>query len=103
MRRSAGTTDKPGETTVKAFSKKWMERRWVRGLADAPNDQARLRDHILPAIGDLELTEVRPRHLIEMVDRLRFKQKLAPEQVRHMFPGTVVQLFRSAKLAKARS
>lgn len=52
--------------TVAAYARRWLEER-RHLVADAGNDEARLKYHILPAIGGLLLEEVRPRHLVEMV------------------------------------
>jgi hypothetical protein len=48
------------------------------------DDQARLR-HALPAIGGMNLDDVRPRHLRDVVLELRKKNALAPRTIRHVF------------------
>lgn len=73
--------------------------RWLRGRAgpDAKNDTARLRLHVYPVIGGMALDEVRPRHLVELVDRLRGAGR-APRTVRNVY-SVVKALFRDARIA----
>lgn len=73
--------------------------RWLRGRAgpDAKNDAARLRLHVYPVIGGMALDEVRPRHLVELVDRLRGAGR-APRTVRNVY-SVVKALFRDARIA----
>jgi len=51
--------------------------------------------HILPRIGTMELHEVRPRHLRELVLQLRETGKLAPRTIHHVYHLTAT-LFRTA-------
>ena len=86
-----------GPITVAAYAAKWLIER--KGLvADWKSDEARLKYHILPAIGALRLDEVRPRHLVEMVRALRIAAKLAPKSIYNVY-STVKALFRDARLA----
>jgi hypothetical protein len=56
----------PGPVTVRAWSRRRMEDRRGLGLADVDNDQSRLDMHVLTVIGDYQLAEVRPRHILEI-------------------------------------
>ncbi len=83
--------------TVAAYAREWLaERRTL--VADAGNDEARLKYHILPAIGGMLLEEVRPRHLVEMIRSLRNSGKLAPKSIYNVY-STLKALFRDAKIA----
>jgi integrase len=67
-------------------------------VADWKSDQAKLNQHILPTIGALLLDEVRPRHLVELIRKLRVAAKLAPKTIYNVY-STLKALFRDAKIA----
>ena len=81
--------------TVAAYVKRWLADRARLGLRSVPDDTSRMNLHILPRIGTLELHEVRPRHLREMVLQLRESGKLAPRTIHHVYHLTAT-LFRTA-------
>jgi integrase len=83
-----------GPVTVRSWGKKWLE---GRTGPDRTNDEARLRLHAYPVIGSLPLDEVRPRHLVELVDRLRAAGR-APRTVRNVY-SVVKAMFRDARIA----
>lgn len=85
----------PGPVSVRAWSRRWMEARREQ-VADAANDQSRLDLHVLPVIGDLLVGEVRPRHVLEVVNRAR--AALAPRTVRNIY-SVMQALFREAAIA----
>ena len=80
-------TIEDGPLTVRRFAKTWIERRKERGVEDAKNDEARLRDHVLcvNGLGDMLLDEVRPKHVVAVFTLLRNDKKrdLAPRSIRH--------------------
>lgn len=80
-------------TTVRSYAKGWIDARRGRVHSVADED-TRLRLHVLPHIGDLELEAVRPRHVRDLVVELR-KGKLAPRTIRHCY-GTLRTLFQTA-------
>jgi integrase len=86
-----------GPITVARYAKKWIGDREGLGLADWAGDAARLKNHVLPSIGNLRLDEVRPRHLVEMVRTLRGSAKLAPKTIYNIY-STLKALFRDAKI-----
>jgi len=86
-----------GPVTVGVWGKKWVPERRNMGLADADNDATRLRLHVYPVIGDLLLTDVRPRHILEIVNRLRASGH-APRTVYNVYSITKA-LFRDAAIA----
>jgi integrase len=87
-----------GPLTVRAFTKTWLQDRKDQGLSDTKNDEARLRLHVLPLLGDILVAEVRPRHLVEMVKRIRALDR-APRTLRNVY-YLVRALFRDAEIAE---
>jgi integrase len=65
---------------------------------DWKNDRGRLEHHILPVIGDMPLSSVRARHIIDVVNRCRFETKIAPRTVYNVY-SVACALFRDAQLA----
>lgn len=84
--------------TVSAYARRWIERRRARGIADVENDRARLRDHIEPHIGAMEIARVRASHIVEMVDAWRAAGQMAPKTVHNCY-SVCKALFRDAELA----
>jgi integrase len=81
--------------TVAAYVKRWLADRARLGLRSVPDDTSRMNLHILPRIGAMELDEVRPRHLRELVLQLREAGKLAPRTIHHIYHLTAT-LFHTA-------
>ncbi len=72
-----------GRVTVRRWSAKWCEKR--RGtIEDAGGDEARIRDHVLPALGDMALEDVRARHTVAIVDKLK-AHGYAPRTIRNVY------------------
>jgi integrase len=93
--RAAGATN--GPLTVSFYSKGWIKERQRLGL-DWKNDEQRLRTHVLPAIGAMPLADVRPRHLVEVFQRLRVAGTIAQRTIYNIY-SVVSALFRDARLA----
>lgn len=85
-----------GPLTVRRYSERWLEHR-KRLVPDWPSDDSHLRVHILPAIGDVRLEDVRPRHLAALVERLRL-DGAASRTVRNVY-STCRSMFRDAAIA----
>jgi integrase len=99
-RIAAGQVVAPdGPLTVARYIPGWLAERRALGVHDVDNDEARLRDHVLPALGALRLDEVRPRHLIDLFKKLRAKGALAPK-TRYNVYSVVKALFRDAQIAE---
>lgn len=81
-----------GPMTVRAWSKLWL----VKREHSRVDDDRHLRLHILPTLGPLRLSEVRPRHVLEVVDALR-GQGRAARTVRNVY-STAQAMFRDAML-----
>src|SRR6266852_1050859 len=89
-----------GPFTVKRYLERWIEDRRLRKVASAGDDEARLRLHALPELGELLLVEVRPSHIRTLVRGLRAKvgqgrAQLAPRTVRHVY-GVLHRMFEDA-------
>jgi integrase len=101
--RAAGQKADDGPVTVERFARVWLDERRKLDL-DWKLDRGRLDHHVLPMIGDMLVTEVRTRHIIELVTRIRTTpsaetgQPLAPRSVYNIY-SVVLALFRDAKLA----
>ncbi len=85
-----------GPLTVRAYSRRWIAKRRALGIPDADAEDSHLRCHVLSGIGDMRLEEVRPRHLVQVVEQLRLAGK-APRTVRNVY-STCRSLFRDAAL-----
>jgi integrase len=94
---AAGAEVSSGPVTVEAWAGKWEEQRKTLDIADWKNDCSRYRMHAAPVIGHLLIHEVRPRHIVEIVVRMRAKQK-APRTVRNVY-SVLRAMFRDAQLA----
>ena len=94
--------------TVRSFAEAWLAKRDTETAAD---DRGRIYNHILPALGHIPLTELRPRQVREFVDALTKKKRqgnrrkdgslvptdelLAPRTVRHVY-GTLRAMLNDA-------
>jgi integrase len=67
--------DAGGAVTVRSFAKKWLESRPGTSSAD---DGQRLRDHVFPSIGDLPIADVRPKHLLRLIQELKRRRSTRP-------------------------
>jgi hypothetical protein len=67
--------------TVSVYSNRWLD---ARATKTANDDRARIEKHALPRIGHLLITEVRPRHLRDLVLELKAENKLAPKTIREV-------------------
>jgi integrase len=70
--------------TVETYAEKWSAGRKQRGVATADSDLARLRKYALPDIGLLPLAELKPRHVRDLVRKLK-TGSLAPRTILSIF------------------
>jgi integrase len=96
----------PVAITVREYGERWIKTRdHVETVAD---EIGRLRNHIFPALGDLKMREVRPRHVRDFIVALKkanlhkrglgkgyAKEKIAPRTVRHIY-GLLRRMFNAA-------
>src|SRR5258708_27391359 len=81
---------------VEAYSKRWLRNRERVGVKSWKDDDSRLRHHILPLLGKMPLPEVQPRHVNELIQRVRAARK-APRTVRNIY-SVVQAMFRDAQI-----
>lgn len=97
LREVADGSFRPGELTdaasVRAFADQWLEGRTNRS---AENDRALVRRHVLGSkwFADLRMSDVRPKHLLELIAELG-RGQLAPKSV-SLVLGLVRVMFRDA-------
>lgn len=84
----------PGPTTVKRYVKRWLETRKTRHLVSYVDDVSRINTHVLPTLGPMTLTEVKPRHIRAWVFALR-QAGLAPRTIRNIYAVTAT-MFKDA-------
>lgn len=70
-----------GPLTVTAWATRWLDARTTKTVKD---DRTRIEKHALPRIGHLLMTEVRPRHLRELVIDMRKEGALSPKSIREV-------------------
>ncbi len=82
--RSPSSVASKSLMSVRAYAAKWQKSR--EGIATLKDDQGRLENHILPALGDIPLSELRPRHIRDFVEALKKKKKIRQRRL----DGTLV-------------
>ena len=85
-----------GTPTLREYAKTWIEDRKGLGVVSWADDQSHLNVHLLPALGDMKFEEVRPKHVKDLVNKLRVAKK-APRTVRNVY-WTLKGLYRSAQI-----
>lgn len=95
-----GVDAETGAFTVRLYAQQWIDQRRARGVGSVDEDEARLKKHALKSIGALAMSDVRPRHIRELMLGLKAKvgtekKDLAPRTVRHIF-GTLHTMFADA-------
>lgn len=74
-----------GPLTLARYAGRWVAGRKARRLATARDDEARLRDHVLPALGSKLLEEVSVRDVRGVFRALMAAGRLAPRTVLHVY------------------
>lgn len=82
--------------TVAAWAARWIERRRALGVATVNDEEARLRLHVLPRIGALLLTAIRPKHIAAVITELRIAGALSPRSIHHVY-GHLHTMFAAAR------
>ena len=90
-----------GSGTVRAYAETWLVKRRERDL-DWKNDRSRLEHHVLPAIGDMLLADVRARHLVDLFHHIRTVARpgktIPAQRTVYNIYSVVSAMFRDAKL-----
>jgi|GEM_PF-1112731 len=87
-----------GPLTLEGYSQVWLTQRQKDGVVDWLGDGAKLRDHVLPFIGAMELNSIRAWHLRGWIKRLRESGRKIGRKTRLNVYGVLKALFRDAKL-----
>jgi len=101
LAREAEKTQKTRDTGARAsltladFIERWLDERKALELVSWSDDANRLRKHVVPLIGELELRDVKPAHIKEVILHHRKEGKLAPRTIRHVF-ATMSIMFNDA-------
>jgi integrase len=61
--------------TVQAYAERWLEKRRLQGVVSAADERRSLLVHVLPALGHLPLGDVRPAHVLEVLEGLMTKPR----------------------------
>ncbi len=79
--------DAGGVLTVRTFANRWLKERKAQGVSSTGDDKSRLDNHVLPHIGDVQLVDVTPRHIRDIVRGMKVKVdgKLAPRTQRNIY------------------
>jgi integrase len=86
-----------GPLTLRRFGKQWIAKRKQRGVRNVAAEEGRLKKHVYPHVGTMILSEIRPKHIVHLVEELRAKGTLAPRSLHHVY-GMLHTLFRDAQL-----
>lgn len=73
-----------GPVTLRKWINTWLARR-QEAEHDWKKDRGRLRKHILPVLGDVEIGKITTAQIRALVHDLRFKKKLANRTVRNIY------------------
>ncbi len=81
------------ELTVEAAVNAWLDQRKAEGVPSHTEEKQRLHDYVLPVIGGMKVSEVKPKHAYQLIKELertpsRRGGVLAPRTVRNAFFAT---------------
>lgn len=82
-----------GAQTLASYAKAWLEKRERDGVASVRDDRGRLTNHVIPVIGDMKLSDVRNKHVADLVRRLNRDEDMAPRTVLNVY-GVLRTMFR---------
>lgn len=81
--------------TVRRWAEQWVAERREDGLSAADDDETRLRLHVLPRLGELLLSDVRPLEIRRLFLDLRRRGGLAPRTILNVY-GALRTMFEDA-------
>lgn len=100
QREAGGAADfAAGPPTVASWLPKWVAER-KSGVQTWRNDEAVMRLHVLPALGERRLDEVRPKHVVDLVRSWRARtgdEAMAPKSIYNAY-SSLSAFFRDAAL-----
>ena len=93
LRRGKEGTGDPRTMTVESAIEGWLVQRKAEAVATFNEEAQRLREHVVPVIGNVKVVDVRPKHAYQLVKHLertpsRRGGVLAPRTVRNVFFAT---------------
>ena len=97
QRRAGVLPGKP--LTVARYAEDWIAKRKRLGKLSAKDDEARLKNHVLPLIGDVLLADVTSDHVQTVMDIVMEKvseKSMAPRTARHIY-ATMKLMFKKAR------
>lgn len=94
QRASGNAASRKTGETLRSFATQWIKAREGR-VRSAADEEARLRLHVLPTMGDMLLVDIKPRHIRDLILDLRAADKLAPRTIRHVY-GVLSNLLKHA-------
>ena len=78
--------------TLTRYATEWSAK---RSNVDAPAERAKIIKHVLPRIGHMLMSEIKPRHLDDLIEALKAEGKLAPRTIRSL-SGLLHTMFKRA-------
>jgi len=87
----------PNDRTLREWVETWLTRRQEAGH-DWKKDRGRLAKHVLPTMGDLDLTDVTTARIAELVHVMRHRTKLANRTARNVY-SVLAAVMRDARIA----
>jgi hypothetical protein len=92
----AGESPKLGPMTVGQWADRWFAKRTGPSFK---SQECMTRKHGLPALAAMHIADVRPRHMVDLIERLKRETDLAPRSIRHVY-ATLHTMFRDAVVAE---
>lgn len=86
----------PGALTLREYVVQWLDKRREAGH-DWKKDRGRLDNHVLPALGGVDVADVTPAQIADLVHSLRFRKKLANRTARNVY-SVLAAVFRDARI-----
>lgn len=80
---AAGADVGTGAQTIRQYSKRFLEQHRARGVRTVDREEQVLEDHVLPYLGDVALTELRPRQVRDWILTLERAGALSPKSIRN--------------------
>lgn len=84
-----------GAMSVAVYARKWIAVRRDRDIASVADDAGRIENHVLPILGALAMSDVKPRHIRDLVRSLVRDGQLAPRTIINTY-GALRSMFRDA-------
>ncbi|RDY69133.1 site-specific integrase [Halobacillus trueperi] len=99
MEVQAGEYIAPEKKTVTSFKKDWMEKHAVKNLAlrTRQNYEEKLNNYILPYLGHMKISEVKPIHIINFMDEVS-KPEAAKKKKEGLSDSTLYEIDKTLRV-----